>query len=809
MTFFVPPCHPLLGLANTHLCFLTYSCLSLSLSLPPPPPPPDCSPRTSTDGKYKDLLKRGALHVQDWYANICYTTCSRTGDKFSTTDIRLEGESVQIQKILALMNLAIYATGGGVARQEEVFRLTIDRTKWSSMGWVHYTLESRKKGSLLARRGKIRTRRITPELSRILVVVRQVCILMKKPGVDGELLPRLDGSYGIPQAMAELMGIEGQAPRMTDIRQALTSFFNIRLPYVQSLDYLPSVVSHPFVSQRCHHSQMTATNSYPTLLSDAEDLLLADMLDALGAPPNQGYSAEISPQFSPAQLLQALRKIHGPSAGWTCCLQERAAHVYTNHRFTNHADMTPPGFGKTTSVALPRIVGQLFGMEIGMIIFVVPYRSLVAHIAESFRKLLLRFQSSRVSSDGDGSNDDDSEFWVEPYEPHQFAHTVPPEWQGSCPPDFAVMSINTMSALADNFPHVLNRMANAGLIHSIVVDEVQQVIEENRFRPEWDTAMRGISTLQVPTTLLLGTGILSIAKDLARHWNLNGTPKHPVDFDYIGGAGEVDPIGTGFPIACVETDDTTTGAVCCALERVGERSHVQIVCDVKARAMEVADRLRSVVGTHYRVEVLTGDMDAKEKERIATAWVNGKIHILANTTCHLTGSENPFLKTLLQAGLLFNMSNTIQGFKRIRPPQAVGALAVLFVEPRMLKVTKASVEEAKRRTDALYDVGLLKETPPRDYEALFSECSLIESITTEGCFRNKMRSALHFNAHGDCGLCSGCDKLHGTTAARVDVDRSIEATMTARLNGELSPFLIAYLTRHHLPTLISIFCRPC
>lgn len=278
--------------------------------------------------------------------------------------------------------------------------------------------------------------------------------------------------------------------------------------------------------------------------------------------------------------------------------------------------------------------------------------------------------------------------------------------------------------------------------------------------------------------------IRSIAKDLARQWNLNGTSKHPVEFDYIGGVGEIDPIGTGFPIACVETNNIITDVVCCTLDRVGGRRHVQIVCDTKARAEEAADRLRSAVGTHYRVEVLTGDMNARDKERIATEWVNGQIHILANTTCHLTGSENPLLKTLIQAGLLFNMSNTIQGFKRIRPQQAAGALAVLFFEPLMLKVTNAILDGAKRKTDALYASGLLKETPPHDYEALFSGVSLIKAISAEGCFRNGMKAALHFVADGDCGLCSGCDAAHGTSAARVTVDRTIEATMTERLRSK-------------------------
>ena len=165
------------------------------------------------------------MEVVDWSANILFTKCSKTGIKFHTTDIRIDPEKkiVQLQKIVALMQLALYLTGGGVARQEEVFRLMIDRTKWSTTGFLHYTLESRKKGSLLARTGKIFTRRLTPELSRLLVVVRQVCILMDALCVNGELLPMLDGSYGMPHAMAELMGIGDRTPLMTDVRQAVTA----------------------------------------------------------------------------------------------------------------------------------------------------------------------------------------------------------------------------------------------------------------------------------------------------------------------------------------------------------------------------------------------------------------------------------------------------------------------------------------------------------------------------------------------------------------------------------------------------------
>ena len=629
----------------------------------------------------------------------------------------------------AILELCLFGLGTGAVRFEELGRLKTTSCQWHN-SYVYYCVESQKQGNIRVRQTpKIVEHRLSLSLSRAFLLIRR-CIAEMPCTCEKSLLPSAD-KVAMLALVQDLFDFDHR-PEILQVRHLFTSIGNIIMPERTSAGGDEELVSSQLLTEKSGHTQGTARRAYSTTLLDSEEALYDFYHKSLGEVCLEPPHIDFVP-FSESILKSALQELVGKKATYRHSQQwdmvETAANNVLRHSYVG----LPCGHGKSMSWMVPIVASFLAGRHVGLRIVVLPYKFLLGHLVDRARSQL-GVLHDRLTVEFLSSSDIED-------------NIVPSVLMDHALPCLLFLNLDAAVKLLQKHMDRLQKLAREKLLKTIYVDEIQQFLCEYSLRTPIQSLCE-LGRVGVPVLCLSGSLPTSMAMQLMTYFRLRSKSQQDNSVHVIDG---LDPVGDGFTLDVTVTAEI--GKDVAEYIKQSKRTPCHVICSTKDMVREIA----ALLSPTMNVLTVTGESSSDEQFSVSNSWSSGKCEVLVSTTVALVGNENSKCRTIVIAGVLFDVSSLVQAFGRLRPEQrGVNSVVSIFHNPIEKKNAQYAITVLETRFRELKDAGCLDETMRKDFINIFSNLGLLRVLNTQqGCYLKRISSYFGYD-RTDCERCSLC-----------------------------------------------------
>ena len=664
-----------------------------------------------------------------------------------------------LHRLQAIIELSFHGLGCGGVRHTEVLAMPLSSTHYYQ-GHCYFYSQPIKSFSLTKEAAsKLVEHKLPLSLTRVFILFRHI-LVGQSTSTNGLVIPSFP-TYKIKMVdlVKHLFDLT-QTPDFLHIRHLWTNIHNYLFPKTDFNGILSAADS---VSEMSGHSSTTQQNNYGTELKGWREQVYRRFHLALGEVTIDQHDDPQDQVFSTKQLLNCLRQVYGPSANFLSSEQQEMVELAANERRRHCFIGLPCGHGKSLTWTIPIVADRLTLKRRRMRIVVLPYKFLLSHMELTARRYISELSNvDRVKSYSGGDIQ---------------AETFPSELDDvDSRPSLVLLNLEAASHLLQYHFSRIKRWADEGTLVNVIVDEIQQLLCEFEFRQCYQELPK-LAALGIPILILSGSLPKELSQPIARYLKLEDedsqvTMKSCFSNNLVGG---------DFSFYSTKAKSITIGVYRQLLaQRKQSRAATHVICASKDSCEQI-DRLLTAKG--FRTLVVTSENTAEEQKKTAATWFQGQVDVLISTTVALVGNENEKCRTIIIAGLLFNISSLTQAIGRLRPNQRGldASVHVIWKEMSPTKLTDMKLEDAKK-LQLLTEAGVLRSSDRELFLRLFGTHALYNfTRQSTGCFLQTLSS---FYNHPSspclrCGLCLSNRKRISRLSQEIPVKMAQEVAVSA------------------------------
>lgn len=637
----------------------------------------------------------------------------------------------EFQSLTSQIEILFHGFGGGAERESTVSGMFAKQIHLTNSLQMFFYAVHDKNSSVKTLRKHPAKHKMPPSCVTLFILFRRICILLGC-GSSSTIVPTIPGrTILMKHAICQHFGMDHKQVSLFDIRQMYTSITN------EIYNKFPSEkIADDAGAELNNHSAAVHAMHYPTAIIGSEDKRYDMYHQALGEsnhPSDCHYQLSLQPA-SETQILRALQSLFGQLAQFTSDEQLDMVRYSFNSRSRHKFYGLTCGGGKSLSIILPLAYEKTTMQYGGCRIFVLPYVFLNESLREAFASKLHDFDVTILAYTASSITDS----------------TLPDTLNHHDPPDILILTADAASNLIQYHSVLLHTWQSSNLLRGIWLDEVQTYIGEFNFRQCFQK-LPLYATIGAPISLLSGSYPIQMINSLLNKFSLGDTTTvdmvqspdligNQLDFEVIKVPDELDMI------------DITINMVDKYCQRTRKAAHIMI--QSKGDCIEFENRLAD----RSEVRVVHSDTTKDNQAEAASAWYQGKANQLYTTSLGIVGNENENLGGVFIVHTLFNLSNLLQIFGRLRPRhRGQHTKVVQLITSKDLQLSnqmKARAEDA--RSDLLSDKWISNEDMS-SYDQAFHSAGYITLLTTNQCYFSQLSEIFTNNIREACNNhCTVC-----------------------------------------------------
>jgi hypothetical protein len=703
------------------------------------------------------------------FKKVIFRLRKTDGQVFNSSEvmIRPDFESVDYDRLASYLGLAFFGFGGGATRGTEVANIALSHAKWHR-NTIYYDTYSEKSYSFRSQSSAVAVEHKLPAVIARCFLLFRVLVNSRDDLDLKKLIPeRVESQQSLTDAITELFNFEN-VPSTTQARQFFTGVSNFLFP---DSNWDGLLCANREVSEMSAHSATTHRASYSTTILNGRESVYRIFHQELGGDFGTGLAAT-SIVYTKTQLLQALRRVVGPLAQFTCPQQEHMVWIAANS-CTRHAHVgLPCGTGKSMGWTLPAVARIQAGYSFQMQVVILPYKFLMLYHLETTRSKL----QSIFDIDIEGYTGQDIQVSSLPLV-LQEARLLP---------EILFLTLEAAVNLVSHHGSKMNEWVGKGLVKRIFIDEVHTMLGEG-FREAYAT-LPSLVKFEVPVMTMSGTVPGPLVPYLLRHLGMS-TEEKLRDVDVVECDDCLGYFPPDFEFTVEQDTQWITKAVAAVVSILGSNpTHgVHVLTTTK----KLGESFFNQMSRRFTCRWITAETSSAEQAVVARDWSLGKFQILISTTIALVGNENSLCHHIIMLGYMFSLMAVIQAIGRLRPVQRLQGSSFRIFIPVLNAATLAQMDEKRiLGYDALRKRKLIGDDGLDLYTRVCSMRGIYDwLVLSPGC-RIKNLAARYGYHRPECRFCDVCrgnpTRLLATRAKIVVAEKNTIINSAVRVLKQLA-----------------------